>query len=323
MKRKNAAAVLLLTVVTGMLLLMAEPPPQNKDNVVESTGDPHFWQTGWFIGAAAILFIGVSILIFRLRTDSLRQKLEKERLEKEVRLKADFTAMLVHELRSPLTAIIGYSKMMEEIPEKLDISRIGKIVTRSSENMLALVNDMLDLSKFEAGKMTLTRKNVRLFQIVTDFIEIMEPLVHNKKIDLVWEPDPGTESEILFLDPEKIGEVVNNFISNATKFTPEKGTIFIRLSRDYDEVGRAFLELSVTDDGPGVPEEKRKYLFDKYAQLNKEMKVKGTGLGLAVSRMIIDAHGGTIGFRAGIDGHGSTFYFALPYTPGEIKNEET
>lgn len=316
MKRNKVAAVFLLTFVVGMLMLMAEPPQQNKNNAIERTGSPPVPQTWWFRTVLALLVIGVLVLIFRLRTDSLRQKLEKERLEKEVILKADFTAMLVHELRSPLTAIIGYSKMMEEMPEKLDINRIGKIITRSSENMLALVNDMLDLSKFEAGKMTLTRKNVPLFQIVTDFIEIMEPLVHRKAINLIWEPDPGTETEILFIDPEKIGEVVNNFISNASKFTPESGTIFIRLTRDCDEEGRSFLELSVTDDGLGVPEEMRKYLFDKYAQLSKAVKTKGTGLGLAVSKMIMDAHGGAIGFRPGIDGKGSTFYFSLPL-PGK------
>lgn len=310
-----------MSIATGMLLLMAEPPPQNKNNDTERTTPTLFWETGWFIGAAALVFIGASIVIFRLRTDRLKQKLEKERLEKEVRLKADFTAMLVHELRSPLTAIIGYSRMMEDVPGKVDIHKISRIITRSSENMLSLVNDMLDLSKFEAGKMTLTLKYAPLFQIVTDFIEIMEPLVHNKKISLLWEPDPGTETEILLMDTEKIGEVVNNFISNATKFTPERGTIFIRLSRDGGEKSRSFLELSVTDDGPGVPIEKRKYLFDKYAQLNSEIKTKGTGLGLAVSKMIVDAHGGTIGFRPGIDGKGSTFYFRLPLIPPGDKED--
>ncbi len=318
MKRNKTAAVflLILSVISGMLMLIAEPPPQNKNNGIEDTASTPPWETAWFKGIIVFLFLGLLVLIFRLSTDRLKQKLEKERLGQEVKLKADFTAMLVHELRSPLTAIIGYSKMMEELPEKMDIKRTAKVIARSSENMLALVNDMLDLSKFEAGKMTLTRKNVPLYQIVTEFIEIMEPLVHNKEIHLVWEPDPGTETEILFLDPEKIGEVVNNFISNATKFTPQKGTIFIRLLRDRDEAGRSFFELSVTDDGPGVPEEMRKYLFDKYAQLNKEVKTKGTGLGLAVSKMIMDAHGGAIGFRPGIDGKGSTFYFRLPL-PGK------
>lgn len=311
MKTNKTAAVFLWTVGTGFGILTAEPP--------HST---HFYTAGWFPITAALVFIGIVILVFRLSTDRLKQKLEKERLEKELKLKADFTAMLVHELRSPLTAIIGYSKMMEEIPEQMDINRTGRIITRSSENMLALVNDMLDLSRFEAGKMTLTKKKIPLFQIVTEFIEIMNPLVDRKHIHLLWEPDNGTEKETIEIDPEKIGEVVNNFISNAAKFTPEEGTIFIRLSREYDEDNRSFLELSVTDDGLGVPEKTRQYLFDKYAQLNKEIKTKGTGLGLAVSKMIIDAHDGTIGYRPGIDGKGSTFYFRLPLSPDCRDKEE-
>jgi signal transduction histidine kinase len=215
--------------------------------------------------------------------------------------------MLVHDLRSPLAAIIGYSEMLEEMPEKMDIKRTGKVIARSSEKMMTLINDMLDLSKFEAGKMTLNKKNVTLFEIVTDIVEIMAPLLDRKEISLVWEPDADTKEEIIFIDPERIGQVVNNLLSNAIKFTPKRGTILIRLSRENSH----FLELSITDDGPGVPVENRKYLFEKYAQLDKNLKVKSTGLGLAVSKLIIEAHEGTIGFRPGIDGKGSTFYFRL------------
>ncbi len=269
---------------------------------------PPFWATWWFRLSMIILFLGNFFLLHKIRTANIRQKLRRERLEKELKLKADFTAMLVHDLRSPLAAIIGYSEMLEEMPEKMDINRTGKVIAKSSEKMMTLIDDMLDLSKFEAGKMTLNKKNVTLFEIVTDIVEVMAPLLDRKEIGLVWEPDADTKEERIFIDPERIGQVVNNLLSNAIKFTPKKGTILIRLSRENSH----FLELSMTDDGPGVPAANRKYLFDKYTQLDKNLNVKSTGLGLAVSKLIIEAHEGTIGFRPGIDGKGSTFYFRLP-----------
>jgi signal transduction histidine kinase len=167
---------------------------------------------------------------------------------------------------------------------------------------------MLDMSKFEAGKMSLHRKNERLCKVVSEVIEIMAPLLDRHKITLVWNPDEKLRHEELFIDPEKIGQVVNNLLANAIKFTPEKGTIIFKLVQVED----GFLELSVTDNGPGIPLERQEYLFDKYAQFDPERKVKGTGLGLAVSKLIVESHGGTIGYRPVAQGKGSTFYFRLP-----------
>jgi signal transduction histidine kinase len=279
-----------------------------KGASVAITISPPFWNTWWFRLLMIVLFLGIFIFLHKMRTTNIRHKLRREQLEKELKLKADFTAMLVHDLRSPLTSILGYSNMLEEMPENVDINRAGKVIARSSEKMMTLINDMLDLSKFEAGKMTLNRRTVRLFEIVTEIVEVMAPLLDRKEINLVWEPDVDTKEEIVFIDPERIGQVVNNLLSNAIKFVASKGTILIRLSLEDIH----FLELSVTDDGPGVAPANRKYLFDKYAQLDKNLNVKSTGLGLAVSKLIIEAHGGTIGFRPGIEGKGSTFYFRLP-----------
>jgi ligand-binding sensor domain-containing protein/signal transduction histidine kinase len=279
---------------------------------------PPIWMTGWFRALAVVLLFVILAFLYRIRTNSLRQKLEKERLKRELKLKADFTAMLVHDLRSPLTAVMGYSEMLREYPRKIDISKTGKMIARTCEKMLILINDMLDISKFEAGKMTMNRKNTALFDIVTDIIEIMSPLVERKAINLVCEQDKAVKEETLFIDPERIGQVIANILSNAVKFTPEKGNIIIKLSRG-DNNGSHFQELSVTDDGPGIPAQTRKHLFDKYAQIKTTLK--GTGLGLTVSKMIIESHGGDIGFRPGFQGKGSSFYFRLPLPgmPDEAK----
>ena len=269
---------------------------------------PPFWLTWWFKILLVLLFLGVLAMIHRRRTTLIRQRLERKRLENELKLKADFTAMLVHDLRSPLTAIIGYSEMLVDMPEKINIVRTGEVIGTSSNKMLRLINDMLDLSKFEAGRMTVEKELASLYEVVTESIEVMKPLFEKKEVTLVWEQEPGTAKGLVLMDPEKIGQVINNFLSNASKYVPKKGRIVIRLSR----VDEQFLELSESNNGPAIPEEERKFLFDKYAQLKTSVRVKGTGLGLAVSKLIIETHGGTIGYRGGKDGTGSTFYFRLP-----------
>ena len=289
----------------------------NNDGIWNETGaslkisiSSPFWFSGWFKLAAGVLILGLLVLLLQIRSRSLNQKLEKERLKQELTLKADLTAMLVHDLRSPLTAVIGYSQLLTEMHRSIDVPKAGRVIAHSAEKMLTLINDMLDISKFEAGKMSLDRKYASLVEIVNQVIEMLAPLLDRKAIRLVWEEDPGVVNEKLLIDPERIGQVINNLLSNAIKFTPEKGNIIIRLSR-YEHDMR-FRELSVTDDGPGVPKETKQYLFNKYAQLNPNVRIKGTGLGLAVSRMIVEAHGGIIGYRPGEGGKGSTFYFRVP-----------
>lgn len=274
---------------------------------------PPPWRTWWFILLTAVLLMGILYLLHKRRTMHIREKLEKVRLEKELQLKADFTAMLVHDLRSPLTAIMGYAQMMEERPMLVNMAKTGKVISRSCNNMVKLINDMLDLSKFEAGKMALNKSNASLYGIINDSIEVMTPLMKKKEITLVWGPAEEVKEIILFIDPEKIGQVLNNLLSNAIKFAPENGKGIITLS--LSQVGKTYLEISVSNNGPVIPAEDREFLFDMYAQLKLKSRVKGTGLGLTVSKIIIESHGGIIDYRPGVEGVGSTFYFRLPRAP--------
>ncbi len=275
---------------------------------------PPFWGTWWFQLLGTLLLVGLLAFMHRQRTNRLRQKFEKQQLEKEMKLKADFTAMLVHDLRNPLTVIIGYADMLSEIPDAVDIPKIGSAIARSSDHMVSLINDMLDLAKFEAGKMILNRKKTRLAELVTRLVEISRPLMDRRQIQLLWNQETAATAPEINIDPDRIGQVIANLLSNATKFTPEHGTISIFFCRvDFRSAG-CFQELSVTDDGPGVPPEERPHLFNKYSQLHTtaHLQTKGTGLGLAVSKLIIESHQGTIGFTPRLDGKGSTFFFRLP-----------
>lgn len=269
---------------------------------------PPFWETLYFRGLMVLLLLGMLLGLHKLRTKRIKQDLEKTRLEKELRLKSDFTAMLVHDLRSPLTAIIGYSDMLNEMPDQMDVKKTGQVIHRSSEKMLALINDMLELSKFEAGKMGLEKKEVDIAGTVMEIVEIMSPLFKKRNIELVCDFQPAAKETNLSIDVEKIGQVITNFLSNAAKFTPRQGNVTIKAFKTNSD----FVKVSVTDNGPGIPPDKQEFLFDKYVQFSKGKKTKGTGLGLAVSKMIIEAHGGKIGYEPAEGGNGSTFYFSLP-----------
>jgi signal transduction histidine kinase/ligand-binding sensor domain-containing protein len=279
---------------------------------------PPLWGTWWF-RTLILLMVVISILflvkrrINKIKYESeqeqlkLKQEMEKRELEKELKLKADFTAMLVHDLRSPLMAVLGYAEMLKTSPRELDIPRAGEVLFLSSQRMLNLINSMLDISKIEAGKMTLKKSGASLQRMAADVVDLMRPLLTRKKLNVRCD---FADLEDIVLDREKIGQVINNLVSNAVKFSSAGSTISFQ-TRMVTLKDCLFQEFSIADEGPGIPGERRKFLFDKYAQLHQKESFRGTGLGLAVSRIIVEAHGGEIGYRPGENG-GSIFFFRLP-----------
>ncbi len=292
----------------------------NNDGVWNEVGaslrivvTPPPWQTWWFRTLVFLLISAFLLLLHKRRTGNLKEKLEKMRLEKELELKTDFTAMLVHDLRTPLQCIDGYTELLEVEKNPSAIKRFTGHIKLSTGTMLRLINDMLDMSKFEAGKMELRREHTELPELVRRNVDLIAPLVERRNIrfQLDLEPLPA-----IIADPVRLSQVLNNLISNAVKFSPENSVITVT-ARTVDEAGQGFQEIAVADRGPGIEPEKREALFLKYTQLpersqaNGKMLRRGTGLGLAVSRLIIEAHGGTIGFRP-VSPTGSIFYFRLP-----------
>jgi len=264
----------------------------------------------------SLLFVG--FLIYRQR---LIRNAEREKVENMLKMKADFTAMLVHDLRSPLTSVFGYSellKMGNKEPSK--IKEIASTITQASQKMLLLVNEMLDFSKFEAGKMTINKESVNLKTTISQSIQMLKPIAEQKQttVDFIYQEDLPK----CMCDPRKMEQVITNLLGNAIKHTPESTKVIIRLKVIDDLAGQA-MEFSVEDDGPGINQEFQDTIFDKYAQLEQKNEALdlGTGLGLAVSKMIIDAHGGQIGYRTG-DPKGSIFYFRLAMSPVTVKSEE-
>lgn len=266
---------------------------------------PAWWQTLWFRAIILTAFGFLFFIWYHFRTNRFKDILVKENLERELKLKADFTAMLVHDLRSPLTAIIGYAKLLIKQPEKINSGKALSVIINSSEKMVDLINDMLDISKFEAGRVTLQKEPTAPESLIQSTVELLSPLLEAKNLRLKVEISPALAPIILLIDCPKLERVLANLFTNAIKFSPPLGLITISATITDNQ-----LEISISDEGPGIPPEQESQLFNKYAQLQSGNKIPGTGLGLAVSKLIIEAHGGTIGYHPAPN-HGSLFFFRL------------
>ncbi|MBI2087481.1 MAG: GAF domain-containing protein [Deltaproteobacteria bacterium] len=232
-------------------------------------------------------------------------------LEQANRALADFTAMIAHDLRSPLTAVVSEAAMLEDglygpVSEEQK-RRLAKIQAHS-RNLVDLVNDFLDLSKLEAGRVDLVKQEVNLGDLIQDSLDNHLLLAQSKKIALRTCVDPGLPRVIA--DPRRLGQVLSNLLSNAIKFTPEGGQIDVSAGKN-DATG---VEVWVKDTGLGISPEEIRSLFEKYAQTRsgQTTKSKGTGLGLAICKMIVDAHGGRI-WAESEEGKGTTVRFTIPY----------
>lgn len=240
------------------------------------------------------------------------EELEEQfhRVQEANRLKSEFLASMSHELRTPLNGIIGFAELMfdgivGEVSEEQK-EYLGDILS-SSRHLLKLINDVLDLGKVEAGKMLFHPESVDPAKLVGEVTDILRPLAVDKRIQVESEIDEALNP--LMIDPSRFKQVLYNYLSNAIKFTPEGGQVAIRIRSQEDE---AFL-LEVEDTGPGIAVQDMDRLFIEFQQLEVNMtkKHQGTGLGLALTRRIVEAQGGQVGVSS-TPGKGSTFFAILP-----------
>jgi signal transduction histidine kinase len=229
-------------------------------------------------------------------------------LETASRHKSEFLANMSHELRTPLNAIIGFSQVLRqrlfgEINEKQD-EYLDDILS-SGNHLLSLINDVLDLSKIEAGQVELEIAAFSLREALErGVVMVREPAV-KKDVRLSLEVAPDVD--ILTGDARRLRQVVFNLLSNAVKFTPAGGSVTVAATRVDGEV-----QVSVTDTGPGIAPADQERIFDEFQQTDVGVQQgEGTGLGLALSKRLIELHGGRIWVESE-PGHGSRFVFALP-----------
>lgn len=245
-----------------------------------------------------------------LESANLQLKISKEKAEQSDKFKSEFLANMSHEIRTPMNAIIGYLSLLVKTELSSIQSEYIEEIKIASELMLFLVNDILDLSKIESGKMTFENINFDLKKIITESISLNIPRALQKGILLDMNYD-DTIPPILNGDPMRIKQVLNNLITNAVKFT-EKGGVTIKAAYTGSFGNRDKIFIAVSDTGSGIRDDEKDSLFEPFKQSRSIVHdpTEGTGLGLSISRKILNLMGSDIYVDSTI-GKGSTFYFDL------------
>ncbi len=239
-----------------------------------------------------------------------RQKVDLELRNREVeranRHKSEFLATMSHELRTPLTAIIGFSDLLADgFAGDLNETQGNYLgfVRKGSRHLLQLINDVLDMSKIEAGRLELDPEDLEVGEVVAEVRSTIEPLAAAKRLEVV---NLVPEALIVHADRVRLKQIFFNLLSNAVKFSADTGRIVIEATR----VGR-FVCLSVRDEGTGIAPEQQEAIFQPFRQVPTSGRREGTGLGLAIVRRLVEQHGGRIWVESAL-GKGSTFAFLLP-----------
>ena len=231
--------------------------------------------------------------------------------EKEIdQMKSDFISLVSHELRTPLTSIIGFvSFILDGKAGAINDRQRNSLarVQRQSKRLAALINDLLDISRIESGRIQMNQKTISLLEIVTQRLEEIRPQADEKSIQLDLTASESVPD--ILGDEARMGQVFTNLIGNAIKFTPNNGEVNVKVEADGN-----LLHVEVIDTGPGIPPEERQKIFDKFYQLSdiSTRQQGGSGLGLSISKSIVEAHGGKLWIDDGNQGKGSNFQFVLP-----------
>jgi signal transduction histidine kinase/CheY-like chemotaxis protein len=281
--------------------------------------------TALFVAIVLLAATWTAILAARLRGHAeTERKLHeaKAAADEASRAKSDFLAVMSHEIRTPLNAVMGFANLLTEA--RLDEAQHGYVATITSEGarLSSLVNDILDLSKIEEGRLVLERLPFAPVEAAHEVLRLLSPRVFEKKIDLRFEAQIAG-ALLIAGDPLRFRQVLINLIDNAIKFTPGGSvTLFLTWAPPASDEKQGRLGVRVRDTGVGIPADKVKDLFQKFMQADTSTtrRYGGTGLGLAICQRLVALQGGEITVRSE-RGQGSEFAFELPVTPVALSDE--
>jgi two-component system CheB/CheR fusion protein len=231
---------------------------------------------------------------------------QMEALRQADAMKNRFLSLVSHELRSPLTVIDAYGHLLQDRLGPLNDRQSNAVIKilASARRQAQLINDLLDMGRVLAGKFTVNLQPIRMSPLIQEVVECQKPVADARKVRLSWTDE--TQQSGITGDSNRLEQVLTNLVGNAIKFTPADGSIQVRLSTDG-----SLLRCEVADTGPGIPPEQAHQIFQPFSQLGKNHH-EGAGLGLAICKEIITAHGGRIGVTSKPEGNGSIFWFTIP-----------
>lgn len=282
---------------------------------------PPWWRTWWAYLLYA-LFIGFVVryyFLFRINKAKLQNQLhyeqqEAKRIKELDTVKTQLYANITHEFRTPLTVILGMAQQVKAKPtEHLDSGM--DMIVRNGNHLLNLVNEMLDLSKLEDGKMTLHLVNGDVINFLRYIVESFQSLAVSQQKQFHFLS--GADELVVAYDAEKLRQIITNLLSNALKFTPAQGNVYISISQEAaTEEGYTTMVLKVKDTGIGIPEDQVQHIFDRFYQLDNShtRKAEGTGIGLALTKELVKLMNGTIAVKSPAVGatKGTEFTITLP-----------
>jgi len=304
--------------------------PEDRDMVMQAVGvalrgGPRYeveYRVVWPSGEVRFVYSQGDVILdeagqprrmFGTVQDVTERKLVDE-VKRASKAKSEFLSRMSHELRTPLNAILGFGQLLErQKPTEVQRKRVGYILS-AGKHLLDLINEVLDISRIEAGRMQLSLEPVCVADALEETLDLMRPLATERSIQLSASADIDAAVHVL-ADRQRFKQVLVNLLNNAVKYTPFFGGVAV----SYHVPGNEKVRVLVSDTGPGIPAEKLARLFTPFERLGAEQSaIEGTGLGLALSQRLMDAMGGSIGVESAV-GKGSTFWIELPLAKSPLE----
>ena len=277
------------------------------------SGEPVMFETRWRCHDGSYKWLVWNAIakpaeqvVFGVARDETARKTAEHQLQETLKMRNDFVSFVTHQLRTPLSGIKWMLELAADTSDADEISSYIQDARESADRLIGLVNDLLDVSRLESGKLQVVLAPVQLTELTKAVIGDVETLVREKGHTLKIDAQPDVPK--LMLDPQLLRQVVLNLVSNAIKYTPQGGRIDIRIRHDPD-----LLRWSIKDSGIGIPKTAQHRLFEKFYRAENALSIdtEGTGLGLYLVRLIVERFGGEIAC-ASEQGQGTTFRFTLP-----------